>query len=91
MISLSGVVDHYIQNHFDPMLVEGPDELFQLGPFPVVFNGGGIAGVGGEKADGVIAPIVQQLFAVHQVLPSATSSNSKTGISSTALTPSSNR
>ena len=50
------------------MLVEGADQLLELGALVVELGGGGVAGVGGEEADGVVAPVVEQLPAVHDAL-----------------------
>ena len=43
----------------------GPDEVFQLVALPVVLGAGGVAGVGGEEADSVVAPVVVELLAPH--------------------------
>ena len=54
--------------------------------------GGGVAGLRGEEADGAVAPVVEQQLAVCGLgRLFSNSSNSKMGISSTQLTPSSFR
>ena len=64
-VALRRVVEHHVQVHLDTVLLECLDQTFQLVALPVVLRSGGIAGVGGEEADGVVPPVVVQLLAVH--------------------------
>ena len=68
LVALGGVVDHHVQNNLNAVLVEGADQMLELGTLMVEFRGGGVAGVGGKEADGVVAPVVEQLPAVHDAL-----------------------
>ena len=52
------MVEHHVQIHLDAPPLAGQDEVFQLVPLPVILGGGGVAGVGGEKADGAVPPVV---------------------------------
>lgn len=84
------MVEYYIKNDFNSIFIQGLYEFFQLQPFLIVFDLGSIAGIRRKKAYRVIAPVIQQLPAVYLSAPFI-SSNSKIGISSTALIPSSFR
>lgn len=46
LVTFRRMVEHYVQNYFDPVVVERFDQGFQLCSFPVVFIGGGVAAVG---------------------------------------------
>ena len=65
LIALGGVVEHHVQIDLDPPAVAVPDEVFQLVALPVILGAGGVAGVGGEEADGIVPPVVAQLLPVH--------------------------
>ncbi len=64
-VPFGGVVEHHVQNHFYAVVVKGLDQHFQLCALMIVFIICDIGGVGGEKAHGIVAPVVQKLFAVH--------------------------
>ncbi len=63
-VALGGVVEHHVQIDLNALPVQGPDQLFQLVALVVVLQAGGIAGVGGEKADRAVPPVVAQLPAL---------------------------
>ena len=84
------MVKDHVQEAFDAVVVEGPDQRFQLIALPVVFRFPSVAGVGSKEADRVIAPVIHTCFPSTMRL-SFISSNSKIGISSTAVIPSSFR
>ena len=64
-ISLGRMVKDHVQEAFDAVVVEGPDQRFQLIALPVVFRFPSVAGVGSKEADRVIAPVIHHLFSVH--------------------------
>ena len=65
LISLCRMVEHHVQNNLDPVLMECPDQLLQLRPFPVELIRRRIAGVRGKKADRIVAPVIQQPPPIH--------------------------
>ena len=65
LVPLRRMVEHYVKNHFDPVVVERFDQGFQLCSFPVIFVGGGVAAVGGEETDCIVTPVFQQPLSVH--------------------------
>ena len=64
-VALRRVVEDHIQDHFDLIVVKGFDQILQLGALLIVFVGGGVAGIGSEKTDRVVTPVVQQPVSVH--------------------------
>ena len=62
LVALGGVVEHNVQIDLHPQLVTGENQVFQLGALPVELQAGGVAGVGREKADGAVAPVVVELL-----------------------------
>ena len=61
--ALGGVVEDHVQDHLQAGPVQGVNhglELADLAAWPAGPGGGGVAVVGGEEADGVIAPVVGQ-------------------------------
>ena len=65
LVALRRVVEDHVQKDLDPLPVEVLDQIFQLIALPVILGGGSVAGVGSEKADGVITPVVIELVAIH--------------------------
>ena len=64
LVALGSVIEHHVQDHFYAVVVEGLDQHLQL----IVLVGfliGDIVGVGGKEAHRIIAPVVQELLAVH--------------------------
>ena len=59
------MVEHHVQVYFDTVFVAVLDEAFEFVALPVILQAGGIAGVGGEEADGVVPPVVVKLLSVH--------------------------
>ena len=59
-VALGGVVEHHIQIDLDAPPVGLLNEQLQLVALPVVLGAGGVAGVGGEEADGAVPPVVVQ-------------------------------
>ena len=47
------------------MLIEDLDQVLKFIALPVILCAGCVAGVGGEKADRVVAPVIVQFLAVH--------------------------
>ncbi len=88
LISLCRVVEHDVKNDFNSVVVKLPDEGFQLFSFFIVLICSCVAGVGRKKSHGIVAPVVQKLLPPAS-LAFIISSNSKMGMSSTALIPSS--
>ena len=68
VVSLGGVVVHHVEDHLDPGRVQRFHHCLELVYLTVPFSGGGIAVVGGEVADGVIAPVISEALADHGVL-----------------------
>ena len=68
LIPFCRVVQHHVQYHVNAIGVQGADELLQLCPFPVVFHGSRISRIWREKAYGIVSPVIQKLFAVHNPL-----------------------
>ena len=58
LIALGGVVKDHIQDDLDPIVVEGFDQLLELITLHVPLGRGGIAGVGGKEAYGIVAPVI---------------------------------
>jgi hypothetical protein len=56
MVALGGVVVDHIHDHFDTGGVQGLDQVLEF----VETTAGGIAWIGGEVADGIVAPVVFQ-------------------------------
>ena len=62
-LCFGGVVEHHVEDHFQAGLVQRVDHGLELGHLPALAAGphrGGVAVVGGEEADGVVAPVVRQ-------------------------------
>ena len=69
-IAFRRVIKHHVQDHFDSILVQFPDQGFELIVHTVIGLRTGIAGVGCEIAYGVISPVIQQPFPIyHTVVP----------------------
>ena len=66
LVALRRVVEDHVQVDLDPVFVAVLDEPLELVALPVVLQAGGVAGIGGEEADGVVAPVVVELLPVHQ-------------------------
>ena len=64
-VALCGMVEHNVKDDLDAVVVEGLDQDFQLGAFLVVFIVCDVTGIGGEEAYRIIAPVVQEILAVH--------------------------
>ena len=65
LVPLRRVVEHHVQIDLDSPLMAGLNKALELVALPVVLGGGGVAGVGGEKAHRAVAPVVEQSLAVH--------------------------
>ncbi len=63
-VTLRGVVEHHVQDYLDAIIVQGLDQHFQL-IVPVGLIPGDIVSVGGKEPYRVVAPVVQELLAVH--------------------------
>ena len=59
------MIEYHIQKALDAILVQRPDQLFQLGTFPVVFDFCSIAGVWGKKTDRIVSPVIDQGLSVY--------------------------
>ena len=64
-VALGGVVEHHVQIDLDAPAVASLNQPFELVALPVELGGGGVAGVGSEKADGAVAPVVVKGVSVH--------------------------
>ena len=60
VIALGGVVVDHVEDDLDPGLVEGAHHGLELADRAAGMLVGGILGVGGEKAERVVAPVVSQ-------------------------------
>ena len=60
VVALGGVVVDDVQDHLDPGRVEVADHRLELAHLLAPGPGGGVAGLGGEEADRVVAPVVGQ-------------------------------
>ena len=60
VITLGGVVINHIEDDLDSSLVEGADHGLELGDHLARLLGKGIVMVWGEKAEGVITPVIAQ-------------------------------
>ena len=83
LVSFGGMIEYNIKNYFDAIFVELTDQLFQLSSLTVMLRLGSIAGVWYPQYSRSRLPFTVRAFIF--------SSNSKIGISSTALIPSSLR
>ena len=64
LIAFGGMIEHYVQDHVDLVVVERFYEFFQLHPFPVVFDPGGVTCIRGEETDRIVPPVIQKVVAV---------------------------
>jgi hypothetical protein len=60
MISFSGMIVNHIENHFDPSRVETPHHRLELSHLLAHLPAAGVLRVRGEKADGIVAPVIRQ-------------------------------
>ena len=87
LISLGGVIKYNIKDDFNAIFVKFTDQFFQLRSLAVMFCLGSITGVRRKEVYGIVSPVFQKTFTVYSA-GVMFSSNSKIGISSTALIPS---
>ena len=66
VVALGGVVVDHVEDHLDVRLVEVLHHLLELLDLLTGVTGVGVLVVGGEEADGVVAPVVAQAL-LHQV------------------------
>ena len=59
------MVEHDIQDDFDPILMQCPDQFLKLSAFMVALHFRGIARIRCKEADSIIAPVFEQPLAVH--------------------------
>ena len=91
VVALGGVVEDDVEDDLEAGAVQGVDHRLELGdlaPGPAGADRGRVAVVGGEEADGVVAPVVRQA-PLARGTPRARSG--APGSSSTAVTPRSTR
>ena len=85
LVSFGRMVEDHVENHLDAGAVQGQHHFLELADLAAGLGAHGIAAVRGEKRQRVVAPVGRPL----QLLPRQSFvGNSKTGISSTAVTPS---
>ena len=60
MVAFGGVVINHVEDYLDACLVEGTDHGLEFGDHLAWLFGIGVVMVRGEKAEGVIAPVVAQ-------------------------------
>ncbi|CAO0831035.1 hypothetical protein SMICM17S_11286 [Streptomyces microflavus] len=68
LAGLGGVVVDDVEDDLDPGAVQGVHHPLELADLPARRAGGGVAGVRGEVADGVVAPVVVQPAPQQMVL-----------------------
>ena len=90
LVSFCGMIEYNIKNYFNAIFVKFTDQFFQLRSLAVMFCLGSITGVRRKEVYGIVSPVFQKTFTVYSA-GVMFSSNSKIGISSTALIPSSFR
>ena len=61
--SLRGVVEHHVQDHLDAGGVHGLDHFLELAHLAARLRSRGVAALGGEQADRVVGPVVDQRLA----------------------------
>ena len=83
LVALGGVVVDDVQDHLEPAVVQARDHLLELAQR--IRDVGGIARVGREEADRIVAPVVLEAACRAEWLSSM---NVWTGSSSTVVTPS---
>ena len=87
LVALAGVVVDHVEDDLDAGLVEGLDHLLELAH--LLAGLGGVGRLGREEGERRVAPVVPQRSPVSGFLRAcSSSSNSSTGISWTAVTPS---
>ena len=64
LIAFGRMVEDNVQDDLDPVLFQDLDGLFQLCSLFVVFQRSREGGVGGKEGNGIVAPVLHQLFAV---------------------------
>ena len=80
------MVEDDVENHFDARPVQGQHHLLELADLAARLAADGVAAVRGEERQRIVAPVVRPLGRLRRGNRSC--GNSKTGISSTAVTPS---
>ena len=65
LIAFCRMVKDHVQDHLNSVFMKFPDQTLQFCPFPVILLLRGIAGVWGEKAYRIIAPVIQKLPTVY--------------------------
>ena len=58
------MIKYHVQYHFDPIVVELPNQLLKLCSLPVVLIGRDIVGIGRKKTNGIVAPVIQKPMTV---------------------------
>ena len=59
------MVEYHIQNDADPVLLQLVNQLLQLVPLMIMLHHGRIARIGRKEADRIIAPVIIELYSVH--------------------------
>ena len=62
-IPFSGVIEDNIQDNLDPVLMQFSDSVFQFVRFHTERSRSSVPGLGREKAQGRIAPVIAEIFA----------------------------
>jgi hypothetical protein len=65
-VPFGGVIENYIQNHFDPGLVQRADHFLKLIDLATGFGADSIAAVGREETKRIVPPIVGPLERVTE-------------------------
>ncbi len=68
-LPFGGVVEDDVEEDLDAVPVQLLDQGLQLIDLHAELARGGVAGLGGEEAEGAVAPVVQQQCAVHGAGP----------------------
>ena len=65
LVALRRMVEHHVQDTLNPVFIQRFYQFFQFRSFPVVLGMARITGIGSEKTDRIVSPVVHHLTSVH--------------------------